>query len=99
MLFIVRLVFLGHLRGVVGARSLEIQLSSKVKLGEFLRLALGMHPNLHRLVSSDGRISEEEVLVLINGVDINVFANPYTEIDIEDSDEITFVPITHGGLA
>jgi hypothetical protein len=96
---IVKLIFLGHLKDVVGAGSLEVQISHKIKLGEFLQLALGVYPGLHKLISSDGCVTEEDVLVLINGIDIKVFDNPYTEIHVENSDEIIFVPVTHGGLS
>jgi molybdopterin converting factor small subunit len=95
---IVKLTFLGHLKDIIGVKFLDIQISSKVKLGEFLRLALGMYPSLNRLLNNEGHITREEVLVLINGIDINVFEDPYSELYIENSDEITFIPITHGGL-
>lgn len=96
---IVKLIFLGHLKDVVGVGSLEVQISHKIKLGEFLQLALGAHSGLHKLISNDGCVTEEDVLVLINGIDIKVFDNPYIEIYVENSDEIVFVPVTHGGLS
>ena len=55
------------------------------------------YPKLKELIDEQGNIREEEVLVLVNGVDIRVYEDPYNEIEIENSDEITFIPITHGG--
>ncbi|MEM0239128.1 MAG: hypothetical protein QXT00_05830 [Ignisphaera sp.] len=64
---------------------------------KFFQLVLDAYPNLNRLLNPEGHVNEGEFLVLINGIDIRVFGDPYKDVEVEDSDEIVFIPITHGG--
>ncbi|MEL9940328.1 MAG: MoaD/ThiS family protein [Ignisphaera sp.] len=85
------------MKNVVGVSTIEFRLNEKMELGKFFQLVLNTYPNLGKLLNREGRINEGEFLILINGVDIRVFSNPYKDIEVEDTDEIVFIPITHGG--
>jgi len=84
------------LKNVANVSSIEIKLSEKTNLKEFFQIILDRYPQLKNLLSETS-LHEGEFLILINGIDIRVFNDPYNEIIVEDSDEIVFVPVTHGG--
>ena len=74
----------------------EVEIASPMQLKMFLILSTKIYPALSRVIDSDGHVSAE-VLLLINGIDVNVYEDPYNSVIVENKDEITFVPISHGG--
>jgi molybdopterin converting factor small subunit len=92
----VKLIFLGHLKNLIGTSMVEVEISSPLQLKMFLIHITKIYPALSRIIDSDGHVLAE-VLLLINGIDVNVYEDPYNNVIVENKDEITFVPISHGG--
>ena len=92
----VKLIFLGHLKNLIGTSIVEVEISSPLQLKMFLIHITKIYSALSRVIDSDGHVSAE-VLLLINGIDVNVYEDPYNSVIVENKDEITFVPISHGG--
>lgn len=88
--------FLGHLRTRFGLSEVEVPISSEESLMVFLDKLSNLYPEL-RAVIENIRESSGEYLLLINGIDVNVYGD-ISKVEIKNNDEIIFLPIVHGGV-
>lgn len=93
---IVKVKFLGHLRTRFGLSEVEIPISSEESLMVFLDKLSNLYPEL-RAVIENIRESSGEYLLLINGIDVNVYGD-ISKVEIKNNDEIIFLPTVHGGV-
>jgi len=75
-----------------GANQEVVELDDRATLIKALRI-LFKQSVLERIVRN-GRISNQ-VIVLVNGVDANLIGG--LEAELKDGDELTFIPVVHGG--
>lgn len=88
--------FLGALRHISGAGGLALNikgaLSIKELMNEIVRETPALKPSLIYQQLEDLR---SNALILVNGREISVLNG--LETNLEDGDEIVFVPVVHGG--
>ncbi len=94
---IARVRFLGRFKVDIGASYIDIPLDRRISIKLLLKELREKFRALSSVISEDGAPSYD-VMVLVNGIDINVFDN-IDELYIDEDDEVLLVPITHGGLA
>jgi molybdopterin converting factor small subunit len=75
-----------------GANQEVVELDDRATLIKALRI-LFKQSVLERIVRN-GRISNQ-VIVLVNGVDANLIGG--LEAELKDGDELTLIPVVHGG--
>jgi len=92
---IAKIKFLGRFKADVGFPSIDIPIQGKIPIKSLLKELRQNYKTFSEVIDEDGTPSYD-ILILINGVDINVVEN-LGELYIEDNDEILLVPITHGG--
>ncbi|MCS7110665.1 MAG: MoaD/ThiS family protein [Ignisphaera sp.] len=92
---IVRVRFLGRFKTDVGMPYIDFQLAERTPIKNLLRELRGRFGTLASAINDDGAPSHD-VMVLVNGTDINVF-DSVDELYIDDGDEVLLIPVTHGG--
>ncbi|MEM0005564.1 MAG: MoaD/ThiS family protein [Ignisphaera sp.] len=92
---IVKIKFLGRFKTDVGAASIDIPIGGRASIKLLLKELRRNFKALSSVINDDGAPSYD-LMVLVNGIDINVFDN-LDELYVDDDDEILLVPITHGG--
>jgi len=92
---IAKIKFLGRFKADVGFSSIDISIQGRTPIKSLLKELRQSYKTLSEVIDEDGT-PRYDIMILINGVDINVVEN-LDELYIEDSDEILLVPITHGG--
>ncbi len=87
-----KIELVGPLKKTAGLNELRLKINGKAKLNE----ALNMLPEQikKRILDSKGNISPE-IIVLVNGVEVKSLGLENTYV--KDEDEITIIPIIHGG--
>lgn len=88
--------FLGHLRTRFGLNEVEVAIGNEESLTDFLGKLANLYPELQTVIRNITEYSGE-YLILINGIDVNVYGD-ISRIKVRNSDEITFLPIVHGGI-
>ncbi len=88
----VRVKGLGWLATATGLY--EIQLVNGESLRGVINNILGSNRDILHRVLKDGMISSE-IIVLVNGIDSRLSGGANTSL--KDGDEITLVPVVHGG--
>ncbi len=92
----VTLKFLGSLRHSAGEDKMLLDYKPGTSLMDILNLLARQSPTLGRsLLSEDVDHLQPNALILVNGREISVLEGLQTEI--EDGDEVVFVPVVHGG--
>lgn len=88
--------FIGSLRSISNKPKLVINLERPLLLRKVMKKVVEMLPNLNgTLFNPDYRSVKADVLVLVNGSEINVLNG--LETIIEDGDELVLIPVAHGG--
>lgn len=89
--------FLGRVKRDVGLGQVQLPMEpgERVTLGALLRRVQELYPRLREYLSPEGR-PRRDVIVLFNGVDVNVY-DDLDGVPVEGGSELVFVPITHGG--
>ncbi len=87
-----KIELVGPLKKTVGLNELRLKINEKIKLNE----ALNMLPEQikKRILDPHGNILPE-IIVLLNGVEVKSLGLENTYV--KDDDEITLIPIIHGG--
>ncbi len=92
----VTLKFLGALRHSAGRDKVLLDYKPGVSLIDILNLLTRQSQALRRsLLSEEVDQPKPNALILVNGREISVLKGLQTEI--EDGDEVVFVPVVHGG--
>jgi MoaD family protein len=88
--------FIGAFRGISGKSSLSIKVKGVVPLSKVIERVVEDQPKLKRvLIDSELEDPRPNTLILVNGKEISVLNGLNTIV--ENGDEVTFVPIVHGG--
>ena len=88
--------FIGSLRSISGKSKFTLNLEDNVPLSEAVKRISDELPKLSLvLMDSDREIASSNALILVNGKDISVLNGLKTLL--KDGDEVTLVPILHGG--
>jgi len=88
--------FIGAFRGISGKSSLSIKVKGVVPLSKVIERVVEEQPKLKRvLIDSELEDPRPNTLILVNGKEISVLNGLNTIV--ENGDEVTFVPIVHGG--
>ncbi|MFX0096512.1 MAG: MoaD/ThiS family protein [Candidatus Hodarchaeota archaeon] len=94
----VRVRFLAHLRRLSREPEIQIRLSDKVKLKDFLKvLARNIKGELRREIFDEKDHIRSNFLVLVNEIEISALDRFNTEIS--NNDIIVILPFIHGGKA
>ncbi|MEM1645873.1 MAG: MoaD/ThiS family protein [Ignisphaera sp.] len=96
MRIIAKVKLLGYLRTRFGLNEIEIAIEDEESLMNFLDKLVNLYPEFQTIIKNITEYSGE-YLVLINGIDINVYGD-ISKVKIRNSDEIIFLPIVHGGI-
>lgn len=93
----IRLRFLSTMRHIVGENEKVIEISKEATVGDLLRLILTTYSEKTKalLFEEDSKSVRNDILILINDVDMDVLEGVDTVLSEED--EVTFMPIAHGG--
>ncbi|MEM2021849.1 MAG: MoaD/ThiS family protein [Zestosphaera sp.] len=85
---------LGVLKGRLGGKVCVSMAGRPVRLKDFLKQLRSELPDLREAVEEDGTPTTS-YLIFINGVDYRLLGG--LEYRLRDKDEISLVPISHGG--
>lgn len=91
---IVRVKLVGVLRSRLGKDEISTELSKSIKLREFLKRLRSEIPDLREAVEEDGTLTTSYIAFL-NNVDYRLLGG--SEYELKDGDEVSLVPISHGG--
>ena len=92
----VTLRFIGSLRSMAGKSKFALDFENGVPLSEAIKKIVDKLPKLRRvLIDSEHESTASNTLILVNGKDISVLDG--LETLLKDGDEVTLVPILHGG--
>jgi len=89
------LKFIGALRQVSGKTQLTVSFQKGMSLKELVTKISQEMPSLQKTLSDQLEDSKSNALVLVNGMEISVLNGLETELN--DGDDIVFIPIVHGG--
>jgi MoaD family protein len=88
--------FIGAFRGISGKSSLSIKVKGGVPLSKVIKQIVEEQPKLKRvLIDPELEDPRPNTLILVNGKEISVLNGLNTIV--ENGDEVTFVPVVHGG--
>ena len=88
--------FIGSLGGISGKDAIMLRFKGSISLRVLVSKVVEQLPGLRSaLVDSTSGEPRRNMLVLVNGREIGVLHG--LETTIIDSDEVIFVPVTHGG--
>jgi len=88
--------FIGSLRSMSGRSKFTLNLEDNAPLSEAIKKACDELQKLGRvLLNPDREIASSNTLILVNGKDISVLDG--LETLLKDGDEVTLVPVLHGG--
>ncbi len=91
---IVRVKLVGVLRNRLGRDEISEELSKSIKLREFLKKLRSEIPDLREAVEEDGTLTTSYIAFL-NNIDYRLLGG--SEYELKDGDEVSLVPISHGG--
>ncbi len=93
---IVRLKFLGIFKKAFGSEDLSLQVEKEEKLSDILKRIGQISPSLERvLIDPVLKDPRPNAVILVNGKEISILKGLETEIN--EGDELIFIPVTHGG--
>ena len=88
--------FIGAFRSISGKSKLFIKAKDAAPLSEIIKQITEERPRIKRaLIDSELDDPRPNALILVNGKEISILKGLDTIID--NSDEIVFVPVVHGG--
>ena len=88
--------FIGSLRGISGKDAIMLRFKGSISLRVLFNEVVEQLPRLKSaLIDSTSGEPRRNMLVLVNGREIGVLNG--LETALIDSDEVVFVPVTHGG--
>lgn len=90
-----RIRLLGSLKLYAGKEVIEINVDREIRLRDLLRDLVKREPALSRAIEESGKI-KPGYLLFINDADYMVFDG--LETVVRDSDVITIMPVSHGGM-
>jgi len=88
--------FVGIAKSFAGVEELEIPLEKATKLDEVLSKLYELNPKVKQLIVNEDGSLKRDFIVLLNGVDVELYEDPLNA-NVNPSDEITILPIIHGG--
>ncbi|MEM4032589.1 MAG: MoaD/ThiS family protein [Zestosphaera sp.] len=91
---IVRVRLAGVLRSRLGRDEISVELGKSTKLSDFLRKLRSEMPDLREAVEEDGSLTASYIAFL-NNIDYRLLGG--SDYELNDGDEISLVPISHGG--
>ncbi|MEM0243785.1 MAG: MoaD/ThiS family protein [Zestosphaera sp.] len=91
---IVRVRLAGVLRSRLGRDEISVELGKSIKLSDFLRKLRSEMPDLREAVEEDGSLTASYIAFL-NNIDYRLLGG--SDYELKDGDEISLVPISHGG--
>jgi molybdopterin converting factor small subunit len=86
---LVNIELIGVLRTLAGAKTIDIELEDSAAMSVLLQKLS------KEIFQSEELLSSSTLLIMKNGVEINVLKGMHTELNHDDV--ITLVPISHGG--
>ncbi|MGC8975109.1 MAG: MoaD/ThiS family protein [Thermoprotei archaeon] len=89
-----RVKLVGVLRNRLGRDEISEELSKSIKLREFLKKLRSEIPDLREAVEEDGTLTTSYIAFL-NNIDYRLLGG--SEYELKDGDEVSLVPISHGG--
>ena len=88
--------FIGALRKISGQTQLTIEYQPRLSVKELLKKLSREMPDLEKTFQDDElNDSRSTALILVNGREISVLDG--LETNLNDGDEIVFIPVVHGG--
>ena len=92
----VKVKFLGVFRGLLGKNEVLLKLEKPTVLSAILKLVESLSIEAKcLLVDPELNDPRPNMLILVNGKEINVLKGLETEL--KEGDDITLIPVTHGG--
>ena len=96
MIVEVNIRLLGVFRGLTDKRQISLNLKKPTVRSVVLKLSESLSAEAKRLlIDPELNDPRPNALILVNGKEINVLRGLETEL--KDGDEVTFIPISHGG--
>ncbi|MGA9387380.1 MAG: MoaD/ThiS family protein [Candidatus Bathyarchaeia archaeon] len=93
---VVTVRFIGSLRASAGKNRFMLELEKAVSLRELITKVVEEQPKLKRvLIDPELDDPRTNVLMLVNGKEISVLKGLDTKL--KDGDELTLIPVVHGG--
>lgn len=93
---LVRVEFVGTLRGTAGKKNHEITLDEPATVGTLLqKLNAQLEPKAGILINRESSDPRSDILILVNGKEISVLDGFNTKL--VDRALVTLVPVSHGG--
>lgn len=88
--------FIGSLRNFFGENNVTFNCKNEISIKELINLIIKKKPNIKdTLISPQNNEFRLNSLILVNGVEINALNGLKTKLS--HGDEITFIPVIHGG--
>ncbi|TRO49100.1 hypothetical protein E2P47_01810 [Candidatus Bathyarchaeota archaeon] len=88
--------FIGSLRNFFEKGIIPFNYENEISIKDLINLIININPRIKDIIiSSQNNEFHLNSLILINGVEISVLNG--LETKLSDKDEITFIPIIHGG--
>jgi len=88
--------FIGSLRNFFEKGIITFNYENETSIKDLINLIININPRIKDIIiSSQNNEFHLNSLILINGVEISVLNG--LETKLSDKDEITFIPIIHGG--
>ena len=88
--------FIGSLRNFFEKGNITFNYENETSIKDLINLIININPRIKDIIiSSQNNEFHLNSLILINGVEISVLNG--LETKLSDKDEITFIPVIHGG--
>ena len=92
----VRVKFIGSFASLYGKKEVKFKVEKPCSLGKIVtRVGEGSSALNSALFDKESGSPKKNLLVLVNGKEVSVLNN--WETIIGDGDEVTFIPVVHGG--
>ncbi len=91
----ISLEFVGVLLGDAHEKKRDIEVEDGISMREFLEKAATAHRGLVDIMAGEPPRLTSTVIILVNGRGISVLAG--LETTLQAGDEVTIIPVSHGG--
>ncbi len=96
-----RIQFLSHLAKYMGGRVVQVEIDEPVTVAKLIEKLVATHgSNFTDNFLKEGKIADEMVVLLVNGLNLkqfsNVYANPM-DVQLKETDDIAFIVQFGGG--
>ncbi|MDQ1279280.1 MAG: hypothetical protein QG670_540 [Thermoproteota archaeon] len=93
---LVKVEFMGTLRGAVGKKSYEVIVDEPVTVGRLLKkLNTSLNLKKNVLFNRESLTPRSEILILVDGKEISILNGFATKLTNES--QVTLIPVSHGG--